>query len=313
MFRERARDGTRDGQRGRRRARGGRDADASRRGRPFGPFRGGPSNQVLQREAGGRHRSRARRQTGSGGRTSSGTNREPAAGIRGDVRSHLSTADAWRRRAVAWLREHHRRCERNVDAFRRRPDRDPIPLGRELYGQLRLLDAHFSVGERLPGLGVPFPDGPGTAYDGSQYRAIAYASGEILSRFEEVTIRGLGFDVAEGVAPGDGGADVIGTAEAGSGAFTIYGRAWGVQTAGAKTATVLHEAFHASFGNFLFDAYYGDSDYPPAAGRAFANADSYATFASVVVTGKPNIPVVAPLDTTISVDPSDLSGSTDGR
>jgi len=46
---------------------------------------------------------------------------------------------------------------------------------------------------------------------------------------------------------------------------------------------VLHEAFHASFSDFSGDSYSTDKGYPGSEPRK--NADSYATFASIVATG----------------------------
>lgn len=210
--------------------------------------------------------------------------------------THLSKADSWRKQSAtklnAFLRLLERRARRTQAGSAVGGKRRTRQLGSEVTAELNELHPHFGIGDTItkrvndavPTQLVDWPLDPSTELPGQGYEALRNTAAlvQIRNRFRDVS---TSHSVSCGVTPPDSaeGADVFGQAVAGSGRITIFpGNLMG-QSARTKTATMLHESFHASFAGFDHDSYSMNSDYPGSS--PLTNADSYATYASIVATG----------------------------
>ncbi|HKE00779.1 MAG TPA: hypothetical protein VKE69_07215 [Planctomycetota bacterium] len=157
-------------------------------------------------------------------------------------------------------------------------------IGSELFAELSLLDAHFGLGDVVrKDWRSRFPDSPSWEGTFKEFETLGRASYFIRRNFTQVHVSDLRARCESPCPKSASGAEWAGSAHPGSLEFTIYMQCFDKQSEDAKTAIVLHEAFHASFDAFSGDSYSSEPGYPGTV--PVSNADSYATFASVVATG----------------------------
>jgi hypothetical protein len=152
---------------------------------------------------------------------------------------------------------------------------------------LGLLDRHFRVSDIIRKRGSLFPQSADDRAHVSDLENFGNASYWIRRRFQEVDLSGLTFQcqpVAARRPVAGRQREIWGSAQPGSAEVTIYTTSFDSLDANAKAAVVLHEAFHATWPEFNHDSYsFEGGSYPGSS--PLTNADSYATFASIVATG----------------------------
>ena len=157
------------------------------------------------------------------------------------------------------------------------------PIGDSLFSKLTLLNDNFGFKQRVtgPDYHATFPDSAKSDVSSKDLTAFWNAAVAIRSNFAAVNTS-LKYR-CQPTCPGTEGAERDGQAVAGSQEYTICTGAFDRQSDDVKAAVVLHEAFHATFSAFDHDSYSGTAGYPGV--DALTNADSYATFASIIATG----------------------------
>lgn len=202
--------------------------------------------------------------------------------------AHTTAITSARNEASTWVGRANKWFEAHLDHLKKRAKMDDgtgwVTVGETIFQELTLLDKHFKLGDIVrKDYKTTFPDS--AKYSGSlqHFQDWGRASYAIRRNFLGVSVSSLNFE-CESVCPKSGnGADVVGSAHAGSKQFTIYIPCFDKQDMDGKKAVVLHEAFHASFSDFDHDTYSFAANYP--GDKATTNADSYATFGSIIATG----------------------------
>ena len=212
----------------------------------------------------------------------------------GDHAKTIATATA---AAEHWLGSVSRWFTAHLELIKKRTPKGGTfkSVGPALFAQLVLLDRHFNYGEVVrKSWRSGFPDSAGWEGSFKDFETLARASFDIRNKFSSVKVSGLGVSCEKPCPSGEEGAEVVGSARAGSGAYTIYTDCFDRQGGQSQAGVVLHEAFHASFDKFSGDSYEHQKGYPGT--DAVNNADSYANFASIVATGNPFRVVVIPVE-----------------
>lgn len=189
-----------------------------------------------------------------------------------------TTAGEWLGKVGTWFDEYaklvKKRTPRSAE-FRK--------VGDELFGKLSLLNGHFSLAEIIrKDYKSRFPTSAEWEGEFKEFETFGRAVFNIRRNFNGVKLN-LTSHCEKPCPKGQNGADVAGSAHPGSNKYTIYTNCFDKQDAKAQAATVLHEAFHATYSTFSGDSYSSNKDYPGT--DAINNADSYTTFASIVATG----------------------------
>jgi hypothetical protein len=209
---------------------------------------------------------------------------------------HAEAINKAKETSVHWLGSTHAWFDAHLALIKRRApkyDGDYRRVGPALFAQLRLLDDHFGFANIVrKEWHSRFPDSADWEGSHKEFETLGRASYFIRRNFLRVRVSELD-SACERVCPkGQEGAEVVGSARAGSGAFTIYTPCFDKQSEKGQAGVVLHEAFHASFSDFGGDSYSHAKDYP--GDSAASNADSYSTFASIVATGSTYRIIVVP-------------------
>ncbi len=196
-----------------------------------------------------------------------------------EIKNRLKEAATWRKKVNTWIDGH-------VDHIKKRkPTRGNFrSAGSKIASELGLLDQHFRISKVIrKKLNSAFPRS--AKDEGSSRDFINWGRASFWYRrpFNRLNFDNLSFDCQAQCPEGKEGAELVGSAIPGSRKFTIYTNCFDYQSPKAKTATVLHEAFHATFDAFNHDTYSSENSYPGPS--PLTNADSFATFASIIATG----------------------------
>ena len=202
--------------------------------------------------------------------------------------AHTTAITTARDEASKWAGSSNKWLDAHLDHLKKRAKMDDgtgwITVGETVFQELMLLDKHFKLGDIVrKDYKTTFPDSAKYSGSSSHFQKWGQASYAIRKSFSGVTVLSLDFECEPACPKSANGADVVGSAQAGSKRFTIYIPCFDKQATDGKNAVVLHEAFHASFSAFDHDTYSDAAKYP--GDKATTNADSYATFASVIATG----------------------------
>lgn len=193
-------------------------------------------------------------------------------------------ARRWRRLAAAWLEAHldhiRARAALGRDGF--------VRIGQRVYDELMLLERHFRISTVLR---VSLPYAPDDLVSVEDLQRFGNASYWVRRRFGDVELT-LSYLCQANCPRGRVGSETLGSAVAGSRELTLYTHCFDPQSAPTQAGVALHEAFHASFSEFDHDTYSFESSYPGS--NALTNADSFATFAAIVATGRDYRIIVLP-------------------
>ncbi|HEY4677149.1 MAG TPA: DUF4157 domain-containing protein [Candidatus Angelobacter sp.] len=196
------------------------------------------------------------------------------------INKGAQTAQTWISSVVQWFDTYQAELERRKKVEIAVGYRS---IGESLFAKLSLLNDNFGFKQLVTGgdYHATFPDSAKSDVSNKDLTAFWSAAIPIRSKFVGVKTN-LQYN-CQPTCPGTEGAERAGQAVAGSEEYTICTGTFDKQSDDAKTAVVLHEAFHATFNSFDHDTYSSAAGYPGA--DALTNADSYATFASIVATG----------------------------
>jgi len=214
-----------------------------------------------------------------------------------EIKKAIEEAAVWRGRVDKWIENHISNIRK-----RRPSEGDFRKAGPVIASELNLLDEHFKISKVITGeLNSSFPRSPD--HEGSSRDFVNWARASFWYRrpFLRINFAGLSFECESQCPPGKEGAELAGYVTApGFGRFVICTNAFDNQSPDAKTAIVLHEAFHASFDDFSDDSYSDKAGYPGP--TPLQNADSFATFASIIATGKSFRVIEVPVTITASAE-----------
>jgi hypothetical protein len=187
--------------------------------------------------------------------------------------------------AAQWLSATNKWFDDHLVLIKRRAPKDSLArkVGETLFAQLALLDKHFKFSDvvRKDWRGN-FPDSANWEGFFKDFETLGRASYFIRNNFMRVRL-GLPAHCQKECPKGKEGAEVLGSAPAGLGEYTIYTNCFDAQEEKTQAGVVLHEAFHSSFSSFYGDSYTFEKDYPGT--DAVNNAESYTAFAAIVATG----------------------------
>lgn len=191
-------------------------------------------------------------------------------------------AQTWREAALTWLSDFQSHVRRYAPHTEGRYAR----IGRIVYRDLQMLDAHFGIrGPLWRNRRQRWPMSETDSFSVESFEEFANSINPIRRAFSGLSLVSLAPYCSDTCPENGEGADRLGSAHAGSNTYTLFFGCFADNIAEERfTGVVLHEAFHATYSDFNHDTYSFQSHYP---GRdALSNADSYATFAAYVALGK---------------------------